>query len=331
MLPGETLQVALGEPAHHALLLEALHRRHGPLDKGCFGQLLKRDHDRASSITPLLQITRRCRRGPRLDLDRGEVRRARARRPFDQSPDVLRRGLRARSSTGRRRRPPTAATPAPPPPPATAMRRRRWRRRRSRGGVGARRVRRAQVVAAHAARRRAPSRLRWARDSATCSASRAWHGARVARREPDLGAARARDGRGAGAGARGHPALRWGAESEESAERQVESFAAFHFLGAQERYAALACDDTLRRYGIALRALGRCSSCAPRRRCTARSPSERRRACLSMNRDVCSSLDSQGRRPNTRCSFSKLREDPTFEFFGQHQRSSAAEFAVQAQ
>ena len=38
---------------------------------------------------------------------------------------------------------------------------------------------------------------------------------------------------------------------------QVESFAAFHFLGAQERYAALACDDTLRRYGIALRALGR--------------------------------------------------------------------------
>ena len=55
----------------------------------------------------------------------------------------------------------------------------------------------------------------------------------------------------------GHPALRWGAESEESAERQVESFAAFHFLGAQERYAALACDDTLRRYGIALRALGR--------------------------------------------------------------------------
>ena len=57
MLPGETLQVALDEPAHHALLLEALHRRHGPLDKGCFGQLLKRDHDRASSIAPLLQIT----------------------------------------------------------------------------------------------------------------------------------------------------------------------------------------------------------------------------------------------------------------------------------
>ena len=89
MLPGETLQVALDEPAHHALLLEALHRRHGPLDKGCFGQLLKRDHDRASSIAPLLQITQTlpARSHASTWIEVKCVGRARVDR-FDQSPDA---------------------------------------------------------------------------------------------------------------------------------------------------------------------------------------------------------------------------------------------------
>jgi len=261
MLPGETLQVALDEPAHHALLLEALHRRHGPLDKGCFGQLLKRDHDRASSIAPLLQITQTlpARSHASTWIEVKCVGRARVDR-FDQSPDACFDAAYVRELVDR----PTAAAADGGDGDAAAA-----------GGDGDAAASLAaakieEVAWAHdeCAELKwslhmqrgggAPSRLRWARDSATCSEEPRVGTALASLVESRISVLRERGMDAAPAPALcGHPALRWGAESEESAERQVESFAAFHFLGAQERYAALACDDTLRRYGIALRALGR--------------------------------------------------------------------------